>query len=143
VTGRRRRILVVDDSRADVRLLREAVREEAINAELHAVEDGERALAHLRGGGERPDLILLDLNLPRRDGREVLEAIKSDPDLKSIPVIVLSTSAAPRDIADCYALHANAYLVKPMGLDEFATLVRAFDAFWLHSARLPSGGGRR
>jgi CheY-like chemotaxis protein len=117
------------------------MREATINAELHAVEDGEEALAHLRRGAERPDLVLLDLNLPRRDGREVLEAIKSDPDLKSIPVIVLSTSAAPRDIADCYALHANSYLVKPLGLDEFGALVRALDAFWLQTAELP--GGRR
>lgn len=135
------RILVVDDSPADVRLLREAMREATINAELHAVEDGEEALAHLRRGAERPDLVLLDLNLPRRDGREVLEAIKNDPDLKSIPVIVLSTSAAPRDVADCYALHANSYLVKPLGLDEFGALVRALDAFWLQTAELP--GGRR
>ena len=138
--ARRPRILVVDDSAADVRLLREAVREATINAELHAVEDGEQALAYLRRGAERPDLVLLDLNLPRRDGREVLEAIKNDPELKSVPVIVLSTSAAPRDVADCYALHANAYLVKPMGLDAFDALVRALDAFWLQAAELP---GRR
>jgi CheY-like chemotaxis protein len=142
MTRRRARILVVDDSRADVRLLREAVREETINAELHAVEDGEHALEHLRGGGEWPDLVLLDLNLPRKDGREVLAAIKSDPDLKSIPVIILSTSAAPDDVADCYALHANSYLVKPMGLDEFGALVRALDAFWLRAARLPNGWAR-
>jgi CheY-like chemotaxis protein len=132
------RILVVEDSPADVRLLREAVREQAIDAELHAVEDGERALAHLHGGVGRPDLILLDLNLPRRDGREVLRELKRDPDLLSIPVIVLSTSAAPRDIADCYALHANSYLVKPMGLDEFGDLVRAIDVFWLRMAQLPA-----
>ena len=138
--ARRPRILVVDDSAADVRLLREAFREATINAELDAVEDGEQALAHLRRGAERPDLVLLDLNLPRRDGREVLEAIKTDPDLKAVPVIVLSTSGAPRDVADCYALHANAYLAKPMGLDEFDALVRALDAFWLQAAELP---GRR
>ena len=131
-------ILVVDDSRADIRLLREAVREQAIEAELQAVEDGEQALARLRGDEERPDLILLDLNLPRCDGREVLKEIKTDPDLKAIPVIVLSTSASPRDIADCYGLQANAYLVKPLGLEEFGALVRAFDAFWLRLARLPS-----
>jgi CheY-like chemotaxis protein len=136
--SRRHRILVVDDSRADVRLLREAVRDQTIAADLHAVEDGEQALTHLQGGGERPDLVLLDLNLPRRDGREVLEVIKTDPDLKSIPVIVLSTSSSPRDVADCYALHANSYLVKPMGLDEFGSLVRALDLFWLRQAALPS-----
>jgi CheY-like chemotaxis protein len=133
------RILVVDDSSADVRLLREAVAEQRIPAELDAVEDGEQALELLRDGGVRPDLILLDLNLPRWDGREVLQAIKRDPQLLSIPVIVLSTSSSPRDIADCYAAHANAYLVKPMDLDEFGALVRTLDAFWLRLARLPRG----
>jgi CheY-like chemotaxis protein len=138
VTVSNKRILVVDDSRADVRLLREAVREQGIAAEVQAAENGEQALDQLRGGAERPHVILLDLNLPRGDGREVLQAIKTDPDLLPIPVIVLSTSASPRDIADCYALHANAYLVKPLGLDEFGALVRAVDAFWLRLARLPS-----
>ena len=131
------RVLVVDDSGADVRLLREAVRDQDVAAELHAVEDGEAALAHLHGGGPRPDLVLLDLNLPRCDGREVLEVIKRDPALLSIPVIVLSTSSSPRDIADCYARHANAYLVKPLGFDEFGGLVAALDAFWLRRAALP------
>lgn len=139
MTPRRPRILVVDDSVADVRLLREAAREEAIPADLLAVGDGEQALAHLRGGGERPDLVLLDLNLPGRDGRDVLQAIKTDPALKSIPVIVLSTSSSPADVADCYALHANSYLVKPMGLDDFGALVRALDVFWLRMAQLPNG----
>jgi CheY-like chemotaxis protein len=131
------RILVVDDSSADVRLLREAVREQGIVADLHAVEDGEQALAHLATAA-RPDLVLLDLNLPRLDGREVLTAIKGDPDLCTIPVIVLSTSSSPGDVADCYARHANSYLVKPMHLEELSAVMRAIDTFWLRLARLPT-----
>ena len=131
------RILLVEDSLADVRLLREAVREHGLDIVLDEVGDGERALAHLNGAGPRPDLILLDLNLPRLDGREVLETIKADPGLRAIPVIVLSTSASPRDVADCYSRHASAYLVKPMGLDELGDLMLALDAFWLRRAQLP------
>jgi CheY-like chemotaxis protein len=133
------RILVVDDSGPDVRLLREAMHDHALDADVTAVGDGEQALAHLHGDAERPDLILLDLNLPRLGGLEVLEDIKADPKLLSIPVIVLSTSSSPRDIADCYARHANCYLVKPLHLDEFGDLVQAIDAFWLRAARLPEG----
>jgi CheY-like chemotaxis protein len=133
------RILVVDDSGADVRLLREALRDHGVSALLESVEDGEQALDVLRSGAARPDLILLDLNLPRLGGREVLDVIKQDPSLLSIPVIVLSTSSSPVDIADCYARHANSYLVKPLHLDEFGDLVRALDAFWLRLAHLPSG----
>ena len=132
-------ILVIDDSGADVRLLREAVRDFAVEAELIAKSDGDEALAFLRGAGDRPDLILLDLNMPGRDGREVLQAIKGDPNLLSIPVIVLSTSSSPRDVAECYAHHANSYLVKPLHLDEFTALVRAIDTFWLRTALLPDG----
>jgi chemotaxis family two-component system response regulator Rcp1 len=131
------RILVVEDSHADVRLLREAVREHGLDVVLDTVADGELALRHLRGDGPRPDLILLDLNLPRLHGREVLESIKADPDLRSIPVIVLSTSASPRDVAECYERHASAYLVKPMGLDDLGELVLAIEAFWLRKALLP------
>ncbi|HVL95839.1 MAG TPA: response regulator [Solirubrobacteraceae bacterium] len=134
---RRPRILVVDDSAADVRLLREALREGEVQAEVDAAADGAEAIGRLRSGADRPDLILLDLNLPRVSGREVLEAVKTDPALASIPVIVLSTSASPADIAHCYAQHANAYLVKPLYLDEFGELVRALDLFWLRLAHLP------
>ena len=136
---RRPSILVVDDSGADVRLLREAVREQGIVADLHAVEDGEQALARL-ARGPRPDLVLLDLNLPRLDGRELLTAMKGDPDLRAIPVIVLSTSSSPGDVADCYARHAISYLVKPMHLEELGAVMRAIDAFWLRLARLPTLG---
>jgi CheY-like chemotaxis protein len=132
------RILVVDDSSADVRLLQEAVREQRLDADLTAVEDGEQALAHLRSGNAPPDLILLDLNLPRLDGREVLRILKRDPALLSIPVIVLSTSTSPADVRACYALHANAYLVKPMAIDDLSELVRAVRDFWLRLARLPA-----
>ncbi len=132
------RILVVDDSCADVRLLREAVQEQGIVADLLAVEDGEQALAYL-ANGPRPDLVLLDLNLPRVDGREVLTAMKDDPELRAIPVIVLSTSSSPGDVADCYARHANSYIVKPMHLEELGAVMRAIDDFWLRLARLPTG----
>jgi CheY-like chemotaxis protein len=131
------RILVVDDSSADVRLLQEAMAELELPAVLHAVTDGEQALAHLRSSSARPDMILLDLNLPRLDGRELLRVIKRDPALLSIPVIILSTSSSPADVRACYALHANAYLVKPLGLDALADLVRAVHTFWLQAARLP------
>ncbi len=131
------RILVVDDSGADVRLLREAVQEQGIVADLLAVEDGEQALAYL-ANGPRPDLVLLDLNLPRVDGREVLTAMKDDPELRAIPVIVLSTSSSPGDVADCYARHANSYIVKPMHLEELGAVMRAIDDFWLRLARLPT-----
>ena len=131
------RILVVDDSAADVRLLREAVREQDIDAEMDAVEDGEQALRRL-ATGSRPDLVLLDLNLPRLDGREVLSAIKGDPELRAIPVIVLSTSSSPGDVEECYARHANAYLVKPMHLEELGAVMRALDTFWLRMAQLPT-----
>ncbi len=131
------RILVVDDSCADVRLLREAVQEQGIVADLLTVEDGEQALAYL-AHGPRPDLVLLDLNLPRVDGREVLTAMKDDPELRAIPVIVLSTSSSPGDVADCYARHANSYIVKPMHLEELGAVMRAIDDFWLRLARLPT-----
>ncbi len=131
------RILVVDDSCADVRLLREAVQEQGIVADLLAVEDGEQALAYL-ANGPRPDLVLLDLNLPRVDGREVLTAMKDDPELRAIPVIVLSTSSSPGDVAECYARHANSYIVKPMHLEELGAVMRAIDDFWLRLARLPT-----
>jgi chemotaxis family two-component system response regulator Rcp1 len=138
MSARPKRILVVDDSSADVRLLREALREHRVTVELIAEPDGESALAHLREAARLPDLVLLDLNLPGIDGREVLERLKADPSLASIPVIVLSTSSSPTDVADCYARHANAYLVKPLHLDEFTDLVRGLESFWLRLVRLPS-----
>ncbi len=138
-------ILLVEDNPADVRLTREALREGAggLRHRLHVVEDGVQALAFLRreaGYWEvpRPDLILLDLNLPRKDGREVLQEIKADPELRSIPVVVLTTSRSEEDVLRSYQLHANCYVTKPVDLDQFLEVVRRIEAFWLGVARLPS-----
>jgi len=131
-------ILLVEDNPADVRLTREALREGKVRNNLSVARDGEEALAFLRREGEvRPDLILLDLNLPRRDGREVLKEIKTDPRLMSIPVVVLTTSAAEADIVKSYALHANCYITKPVDLEQFITVVKSIDDFWLTIVKLP------
>jgi CheY-like chemotaxis protein len=134
-------ILLVDDSPADVRLTREALREACVRNALHVVSDGVEALEYLRRRGRyaqapRPDLILLDLNLPRKNGREVLAEIKQDPDLRSIPVVVLTTSAAEADITAAYDLHANCYITKPVELDQFLTVVRRIEGFWLQIVKL-------
>ncbi len=131
-------ILLVEDNPADVRLTQEALREGKVRNNLSIARDGEEALAFLRREGTpRPDLILLDLNLPRRDGREVLKEIKSDPALRTIPVVVLTTSEAEADILKSYALHANCYITKPVDLDQFITVVKSIDDFWLTIVRLP------
>ena len=131
-------ILLVEDNAADVRLTREALREGKVRNNLSVARDGEEALAFLRRDGEvRPDLILLDLNLPRRDGREVLKEIKNDPLLKTIPVVVLTTSAAEADIVKSYSLHANCYITKPVDLEQFITVVKSIDDFWLTIVKLP------
>jgi two-component system, chemotaxis family, response regulator Rcp1 len=131
-------ILLVEDNPADVRLTQEALREGKVRNNLHIARDGEEALAFLRRDGEpRPDLILLDLNLPRRDGREVLKEIKSDPRLMTIPVVVLTTSAAEADIVKSYSLHANCYITKPVDLEQFITVVKSIDDFWLTIVKLP------
>ena len=138
------RILLVEDNPGDVRLTREALREGGLTVELTAVPDGEEALAFLRGDREhgeapRPDLVLLDLNLPRKNGVEVLEEIKTDPDLRAVPVIMLTTSSSARDIAACYDRGVNCYVVKPLDLDDFTRLVQAIHSFWFGVARLPTG----
>ena len=131
-------ILLVEDNPADVRLTQEALREGKVRNNLHIARDGEEALAFLRREGEpRPDLILLDLNLPRRDGREVLKEIKSDRRLMTIPVVVLTTSAAEADIVKSYSLHANCYITKPVDLEQFITVVKSIDDFWLTIVKLP------
>ena len=137
-----RSILLVEDNAGDVRLTREALREAEVAVELVAVSDGEQALAFLRSegshaGAARPDLILLDLNLPKKNGLEVLEEIKADPELRSTPVIMLTTSSSARDIAACYDRGVNCYVVKPLDLDDFTRLVQAINRFWFEVARLP------
>jgi len=137
-------ILLVEDSPADVRLTQEALRDGKVLNHLSAVSDGIEALAYLRREGAyrdapRPGLILLDLNLPRMDGREVLEKIKQDPELKRIPVIVLTTSQAEEDILHSYNLHANCYISKPVDLDQFISVVKSIEDFWLTIVQLPNG----
>lgn len=135
-------VLLVEDSPGDVRLTREALREANTAVHLHVASDGVEAMAFLRREGSharapRPDLILLDLNLPRMDGREVLAQVKSDDDLKTIPTIILTTSEAEADIVKSYQLRANCYLSKPVQLDAFESLVKSINDFWLTKAKLP------
>ncbi len=141
--GRPVEILLVEDNPADVQLTVEALRDAKVHNNLHVASDGEEALAFLRrrnGYAEapRPDLVLLDLNLPRKSGREVLAEVKADPDLRRIPVIILSTSSNDDDVASAYDLAANCYVTKPVDLDEFLGVVRAIDSFWLSLVKLPS-----
>lgn len=142
MTGKPIEILLVEDNPADVRLTEEALKEGKVRNHLHVARDGVDALEFLLRVGKyadavRPDLILLDLNLPRKDGREVLAAIKHDPDLKLIPVVVLTTSSAEADILKSYKLHANCYITKPVDLDQFVKVVKSIDDFWLTVVRLP------
>lgn len=135
-------ILMIEDNLGDVRLTTEALRETKVRNNLNVVGDGEEALAFLHREGKyanapRPDLILLDLNLPKKDGREVLEVIKSNEDLGRIPVVILTTSRAEEDILRTYNLHANCYITKPVGLDQFVKVVQSIEAFWLTIVKLP------
>jgi two-component system, chemotaxis family, response regulator Rcp1 len=132
-----RTILLVEDNAGDVRLTREALLEAQVDAELVAVPDGEQALAFLRGEAAAPELILLDLNLPKKNGLEVLEEVKGDPGLRRVPVIMLTTSSSARDIAACYDRGVNCYVVKPLELDDFTALIGAINRFWLEVAQLP------
>jgi CheY-like chemotaxis protein len=131
------RILVVDDSAEDIQLLEEAIQEYGLDVELESASDGELALRRLRNGQPLPDLVLLDLNMPRRSGREVLAELKQDAGLRALPVIIFSTSSSPFDVEDCYDRHANSYLVKPIDFDGLGDVVRALDAFWVRQAALP------
>lgn len=136
-------ILLVEDNPADVRLTEEAFKEGGILNKLYVAKDGEEALSMLASNGSnsripRPDLILLDLNLPRKDGREVLEQIKDDERLKRIPVVILTTSNAQQDILKAYDLHANCYITKPVDLDQFFTVIKSIEDFWLTIVRLPA-----
>lgn len=138
-------ILLVEDNAADVRLTEEVLTESKVHNRLLVANDGEEALARLRRQGqfhnaEIPDLILLDLNLPRKDGREVLAQIKEDPHLKRIPVVILTTSKAEEDILKTYNLHANCYITKPVDLEQFVTVVKYIEDFWLAIVKLPPNG---
>ncbi len=135
-------ILMVEDNPRDARLAEEALKDSKINNNLYHVKDGVSAMRFLYREAEyahapHPDLVLLDLNLPRKDGREVLEEIKEDPELKLIPVVVLTTSEAERDLVRTYDLHANAYVVKPIDLDRFIEVVQAIEDFWFAIVKLP------
>ncbi|MEV4678921.1 MULTISPECIES: response regulator [Actinomadura] len=135
-------VLLVEDDPGDVLLTVEAFEHNKVNNTLSVVNDGEQAMAFLRREGEyadapRPDLVLLDLNLPRKDGREVLGEIKADEDLRSIPVVVLTTSEADEDILRSYHLHANAYVTKPVDFDQFISVVRRIDDFFVTVVKLP------
>lgn len=137
-------VLLVEDNEGDARLAIEAMRDSKIRNTLHHVRDGEEAMAFLRKQGRhaeapRPDLILLDLNLPRKDGRQVLEEIKHDEDLKRIPVVILTVSNAEEDILRAYNLHANCFISKPIDFGQFMKVVRSIEDFWLTIVRLPDG----
>ncbi len=137
-------ILLVEDNPGDVRLTIEGLNEGKVKNNLRVVEDGAEALAYLRREGKykdavRPDLILLDLNLPKKDGREVLSEIKADADLRHIPVVVLTSSKAEQDILKAYSLHANCYITKPVDLDQFIAVVESIEDFWFTIVKLPRG----
>jgi two-component system, chemotaxis family, response regulator Rcp1 len=138
-------VLLVEDSPGDVRLTQEAFKDAKVHINLHVASDGAKAMAFLKGEGEyakvpRPDLILLDLNLPKKDGREVLAEIKESSELKTIPVVILTTSASEADILRSYQLHANCYITKPVGLEGFLQVVHSIDNFWLSVVKLPREG---
>jgi len=135
-------ILLVEDNPAEVRLTTEALKQEKMFNRLTAVSDGVEAMAYLRKEGKfskalRPDLILLDLNLPKKDGREVLKEIKTDEDLKRIPVVILTTSKSEEDVLRAYGLHANCYITKPLDLKQFVKVTKAVQDFWLTIVKLP------
>ena len=135
-------VLLVEDSPGDIRLTEEALRESKLKVNLESVQDGELAIAYLRRQGNyreaiRPDLILLDLNMPRKDGREVLAEVKADPELKTIPIVVLTMSASEADVERAYELQANCYITKPVNLDQFIKVIAAINDFWLTIVSIP------
>ncbi len=140
--GRPVEILLVEDNPGDVRLTRETLKDSKVLNHMSVVDDGVEAMAFLRREGKhvkatRPDLILLDLNLPKKDGREVLAEIKADEQLRRIPVVVLTTSSAEQDILKMYDLHANCYITKPVDLNQFSAIVKAIEEFWFTIVKLP------
>lgn len=147
VIGRPAEILLVEDSLGDIRLTQEALKEGKVRNKLHVVEDGVEAMAFLRQEGQyaeavRPDLIMLDLNLPKKNGREVLTEIKGDESLKRIPVFVLTISKDESDVIEAYNLGGNCYITKPVDLKQFLEVVRAIEDFWLTVVTLPPDGAR-
>jgi CheY-like chemotaxis protein len=135
-------ILLAEDNKGDIGLIEEVFEESKIRNRLHVVEDGEEAMLYLHGKGKfsdspRPDLILLDLTLPKKDGCEILQEIKEDSDLKKIPVVVLTASNVEKEIIRCYDLHANAYVNKPLDLNQFIDIVKSIANFWLEIVKLP------
>jgi CheY-like chemotaxis protein len=142
-SGRLADFLLVEDNPGDVRLTQEALKSHKVQNNLHVVTDGEEAMLFLRRQGKykdapRPDVILLDLNLPKKDGREVLAEIKSDPLLKTIPVVVITSSEAEQDVVRSYDLNANCYVTKPVNFDQFVKVVQSVSEFWLTIVKLPS-----
>jgi two-component system, chemotaxis family, response regulator Rcp1 len=140
-------ILLVEDNPGDVRLVKEVMKDAKVANSLHVAEDGEEAMAMLRREGKyaasvRPDLILLDLNLPGKDGREVLREIKADENLRRIPVVVLTTSSAEEDIIRSYSDYANSYITKPINLNQFINVIKSIENFWLTIVKLPDGTKR-
>lgn len=138
-------VLLAEDSPADVRLIQEALKENKMHIRLNVVNDGVEAMAYLHKEGQyrdatHPDLILLDLNMPKKDGREVLNEVKSDANLKRIPVVILTVSKAEEDILKTYNLHANCYITKPLDLNQFTHVVNSIKEFWLSIVKLPPNG---
>ncbi|MBA3857448.1 MAG: hypothetical protein C0507_11120 [Cyanobacteria bacterium PR.3.49] len=136
------KILLVEDSRADARLIVEVFKDEKIAVDIEVVRDGEEAMDFLNKNGRfsesaRPDLILLDLNLPKKDGREVLAEVKRNPDLSSIPIIILTTSQSEEDVVKSYRLHASCYVTKPLELEQFERVIRSLDEFWFAAVKFP------
>ena len=147
LTGRPVEILLVEDNPGDVRLTREVLKEGKVLNNVHVAVDGVEALHFLRREGEfinavRPDLILLDLNLPKKDGHELLLDIKGDQDLKSIPVVILTTSWDEEDVLRSYDLHANCFITKPVELNQFIVVIKTIEDFWMTIVKLPPGGKR-
>jgi CheY-like chemotaxis protein len=142
ISGKPVEILLVEDNKGDIGLIEEIFEEAKTRNNLHIAEDGEEAMLYLHGEGKflgspRPYIILLDLNLPKKDGREVLREIKEDSNLKNIPVVILTTSSAEKDIRRAYDLHANAYITKPLDFDQFIKVVESIESFWLEIVKLP------
>jgi two-component system, chemotaxis family, response regulator Rcp1 len=137
------KLLLVEDSIADARLIMEVLKEEKISVGVDVVRDGDAAMAYLNRTGKYenislPDLILLDLNLPKKDGREVLAEVKADPELSAIPVVILTTSQSEEDILKSYRLHASCYVTKPIDLEQFIHMIKMLDGFWFSAVRFPS-----